>query len=562
MQLSQWRLHALILTIFFICGLMLFRLFEKQVIEHQQFVEAATTQSIGEQTQPAPRGRIFARDKDDKLYPLAVSQWRYQLLISPRQVKNKKTLAEALVKDLPELADDNILAKIDNDKVYIPPILKNIEETKAKAVDEKGYAGVFLIPELVRVYPEGQAVSPQVVGFVGGDGEGKYGVEAIYDDQLRGKAGARKVKRDSLGRLIDVLNGSRSQSGDDLILTVDYNLQFFVEKKLQEAVEKYQADTGSIIIMDPRDGAIISVANWPKFDPNTYSQVKAEDQRVFLNRAASEPYEAGSVFKPLTMAAAIDAGLVTPETTEVFGKSVKVLDKEIRNAEDKVYGKETMGQVLENSDNVAMVWLSEKLGTEREREYFEKFGFGGKSGVDLVGEQAGYLAPLKDWNDLLRSTAAFGQGVSVNLIQLATAYSVIANGGELVTPHLAQKTMTNDQAKVLDFPKRSRAISPETASKIKTMLQSVVERGHGKRAAINGLKVGGKTGTAQIPNPEGGYYEDRHIGTFAGMFPIEDPKYVMVVRLDNPKTVKFAESSAAPTFGEIGEWMATYFQLR
>lgn len=558
----QARLLVTFGVVFFLTGCALFRLYEKQVIEHGDFVKAAESQSTATSPIPAPRGKIYAQDKNGQLYPLAVSQWQYQLLVSPRQVKDKAKLADALAKDLPELKRDEVFAKINNDKLYVPPLVKGLNEIKAQEIARQRYGGVFVQPELARVYPEGDKIAPQVLGFVGADGSGKYGVESVQDDILRGQSGSTKAKRDSLGRLIDILSTDKSVAGRDIVLTIDYNLQFTVETELREAIEEYQADGGSIVVMNPTTGAILAVAGSPSYDPNLFSTLKGDEQFRFLSPAASNIYEPGSVFKPLTMAAAIDQKLVEPDTENVFGKSVIVSDREIFNAEFKTYGRETMRQVLENSDNVAMVWLSSLLGSEKEREYFEKFGFGRKSGIDLVGEQSGRLAPLKEWNDVLRSTAAFGQGVSVTTVQLAAAYSALVNGGTLVTPHVTGKELIGEQATVRKYEGRGQVISAETSAKIREMLVGVVDRGHGKRAAVPGIKVGGKTGTAQVPNPEGGYYEDRHIGTFAGMFPADNPKIVMVVRLDNPKTVKFAESSAAPTFGEIANWLVNYFQLR
>ncbi len=547
--------------VFFLTGSILFRLFEKQILEHSDFVKAAESQSTATSTIPAARGKIYARDKDGQLYPLAVSQWRYKLEVSPRQVKNKEKLADALAKELPELKRAEIFEKINNDKLYVPPLVKGLDEIKAQGIAKQRYGGVFIVPELARVYPEGDKIAPQVLGFVGADGAGKYGVEAVQDEKLRGAGGATKTKRDSLGRLIDILSTEKSVAGKDIVLSLDYNMQFVVETKLREALAKYQADAGSIVVMEPKTGAILAVAGAPSFDPNLFSSLRGEEQFKFLSPAASNIYEPGSVFKPLTMAAAIDQKLIEPETSNTFGKSVVVRDREIFNAEFKVYGTETMSQVLENSDNVAMVWISSLLGAEKEREYFEKFGFGTKSTLDIVGEQSGRLAPIKEWNDVLRSTAAFGQGVSVTTVQLAAAYSALVNGGTLVTPHLADKELVGEESKAIEYKSRGQVISAETSAKIRQMLVGVVEKGHGKRAAVPGIKVGGKTGTAQVPNPEGGYYEDRHIGTFAGMFPADDPKIVMVVRLDNPKTVKFAESSAAPTFGEIAAWITNYLQL-
>jgi len=556
------RLNVVFVLIFFIGGGLLFRLFEKQVVEHRQYAQAAQAQSIGETAIQAQRGRIFAKDRDGQLFPLAVSEWRYQLLVSPRQVKDKARLADELAKAVPLLERESIYQAINNDKVYIPPLIKGLEGTLAKAISEEGYAGVFLLPQLVRVYPEGEDLAAQVLGFVGADGEGKYGVEAVYDKLLRGITGSQRAKRDSLGRLIDILGGKASETGADVVLTVDHNLQYIVETKLKEALQKYQASSGSIVVMNPKNGAILALSGQPTFDPNSFSKLRGDEQARFLAPAASSVYEPGSVFKPLTMAMALDAGLVSPETTENFGAEVQVLDKLITNAEGKVFGRQTMRQVLENSDNVAMVWVADKVGNDLQRQYLEKFGFGQKSEIDLVGEQAGHLPELKDWNDLLRATAGFGQGVSANVVQLAAAYSVLANGGILKSPHLAEKTLLDSSAQAIDFPDKGAVLKSETAAAVREMLVGVVENGHGKRARVSGVRIGGKTGTAQVANPAGGYFEDRHIGTFAGLFPADDPRFVMVVRLDNPKTVRFAESSAAPTFGEIAGWMTNYYGLR
>jgi cell division protein FtsI (penicillin-binding protein 3) len=547
--------------IFFCLGAVLFSLFRVQVLEHSDYVKASQSQSTSTANIPAPRGKIYAHDKDGELYPLAISQWRYQLQVSPRQVKDKSKLAEALGNEIEGLEREAVFAKINNDKVYVPPLIKGLDELQAQKLAKKRYPGVLIKPELTRVYPEGDKIAPQLVGFVGGDGEGQYGIEAAHNLTLRGRGGSTRAKKDSLGRLIDVLSTEQSQPGQDLILTLDYNLQFVVETKLAEAIKTYEADGGSIVVMNPTTGAIMAMAGQPGYDPNVYSDYSGEQFR-YLSPAASNVYEAGSVIKPLVMAAAINLGLVEPETTNTFGRSVVVRDREIFNSEQKVYGTETMTQVLENSDNVAMVWVGNLLGTENLHKSFSQFGFGAKTGIDLTGEQVGIMPATQSWNDVLRATASFGHGVSVTTLQLARAYATLANGGMLVTPYLADKTVSRDEVQRLERQPAERVISEEASAKIRGMLVSVVEIGHGKRAAVDGIKVAGKTGTAQVPDPRGGYYSDRHIGTFAGFFPADDPKVVMVVRLDHPKTVRFAEASAAPTFGEIANWMTSYYQLR
>lgn len=550
------------LLLFFLGGIFLFTLFRHQVLEYDTFAEAARNQSVVQQNQMAERGSIFAQDKDGKLFQLATNEWRFNLLISPRQIRNPEATLEVLKKYIPDLNSEAALSQMKSTEIYVPPIYENIDVLVARKIERENLAGIHLRPRIVRVYPEGARLAPQILGFVGADGIGKYGVEAVYDAKLRGETGEERAKRDSLGRVIDVLSRRPPEPGQDLILTLDYNIQYYVEERLSAAIETFKAEKGSVIVMDPNTGAIIAAAAQPVFDPNYFNLLKGDEQWKFLFPGASNVYEAGSVIKPITMAKAINENLVSASTIETFGRSVRVLNKEIFNSEFKVHGRQSMTEVLENSDNIAMVWLSQKLGLDKQREYLTRFGFGSKTGVDLVGEQVGSIHEKRNWNALLQATAAFGQGFSTTTIQLAEAYSVLVNGGKRVTPRFVDGFRSGGNITKKEPIISEQVITPETSKIIKEMMYSVVENGHGRRARVDGVRVGGKTGTAQVADPAGGYAEDRHIGTFAGFFPVDDPKFVMVVRLDNPQTVRFAESSAAPVFGEIANWIANYYQLR
>ena len=557
------RIFLILVVVAFIFGYFVFKLFTLQVTQYEEYAQAADQQSTSISVQQAQRGQILASDRDGKIYTLAASQEEYQLLVAPRQVIDKENLAEVLVDIVPALNEQEVFEKINNDKVYVPPLIKGLTREKADEIIAAELRGVYVQPNLVRVYPDSSAIAAQILGYVGADGQGKYGVEAAFDKVLRGVAGSEQAKQDSFGRLIEILGGSSPEPGKDIMLTIDYNLQFFTERRLKDAIDKYQADAGSIIIMEAKTGAVLAIAGQPTYDPNFYSTVKVEDQGLFLTPGASFVYEAGSVVKPITMAMAIDLGLIEPDTERVFSGSVEVGGHTIRNADNDVFGRETMTQVLENSDNVAMVWVGQQVGIDNQYQYLEKFGFGRKIELGLVGEQTGILRKLAEWNPILNATAAFGQGFSTTLMQLVAAYTVLANDGETVQPHLVKGSLNGNVVEPYSYNEQpNRVISSETANKITIMLESVVVNGHGKRAQIKGVRVGGKTGTAQVASPTGGYLENNFIGTFAGIFPIDDPRFVMAVRLDNPKTVRFAESSAAPVFGEIGDWMANYYRLR
>jgi len=241
---------------------------------------------------------------------------------------------------------------------------------------------------------------------------------------------------------------------------------------------------------------------------------------------------------------------------------VTVQGYKIHTAQDKAFGRETMTQVLENSDNVAMVWVSEKMENSQMYQYFENFGFGKKTGIEMDTETPGLLRPLAQWRPVNKATAAFGQGISITPLQMISALGTIANKGKLLKPKIVDKIIYSDgKEEPVTTQEVRQVIKEDTANKIVAMMVSVVERGHGKKAQVEGYKVAGKTGTAQVANPAGGYFTDRSIGSFGGFFPASDPQIVMLVRLDNPKNVEFAESSAAPLFGEIAKWLVNYSKI-
>lgn len=557
------RTTILFVLFFFITGLFLFSLFQHQVLDHDQYVAAAQAQSTSTTQQPAQRGQILAQDKDGKTFSLAVSDWQYDLEISPRQVKDKQKLLDNLKQDIPTLNVADVLSKINNSKVYVPPVVSGLDAETANKVTESNYAGVFIIPKLIRVYPDGSNIAPQVLGFVGSDGQGKYGIESSQDPVLQGTSGGQTSKLDSLGRLISILGGSQSQAGKDVVLTIDYNLQYTVEQKLKQSIDKYKADSGSVIVIDPNTGAVLADAGDPSYDPNNISSLTGADLYKLLDSNISNTYEPGSVVKPITMAMALDSGVVTPETTHNAGGSVTIDGHEIKNALNKNFGNENMSQIIQNSDNVQMVWISGLIGLDKHFDYLQKFGFGQKTGANIDGEQSGYLPAKKSWNKTLEATSAFGQGISTTLIQLAVDYSVIANGGHLITPNYVAKYINDGVEELVKSPPAgAQIISADTASKVKAMLVDTVNLGEGHAAKVQGISVGGKTGTAQVPDDKGGYDATKTVGSFIGMFPADNPKFVLAVRINNPKTVNFAESSAAPTFGDIASWMTNYYGLR
>jgi cell division protein FtsI/penicillin-binding protein 2 len=554
----QKRINV-ILGIFVLIGLFFgYRLFSKQVLEHGEYKAQAESQYGVTKEIPANRGKIYASD----LFPLATNSRLFELLVVPRQIKseNKMEVATKLAPFVEKPAKE-IFDQINNDKYYIPPLKKKIEEKEAKQIKDLKLDGVTLVSVSVRIHPEGQLAS-QVLGFVDASNEGRYGLESYYNDELKGIGGEIFGKKDTRGRLFDLAENLLPKNGTDFVLTLDHNIQYQAEIVLEKAVKDYDSDSGSIVIMDPPTGKILGMANFPSYNPDEYNLVPSEAQSVFNNETISSAWEPGSIFKPLIMAVAIDLGLVEPDTTEVFSNMVKVDSYEIHTSTNEAYGEETMTQVLENSDNVAMVWLSEKIGKEKMYEYIKNYGFGRKSGIELDNENAGKVDDMKNWSNTQRATIAFGQGITTTPLQMTTATNAIANKGKLMQPYIIEKAINSSDQEETTQPKEiASVISSETAAKVVGMMVSVVENGHGKKAAVEGYKVAGKTGTAQVPKPGGGYYPDRHIGSFVGFAPVSNPKFTMLVRLNNPKAVEWAESSAAPAFGEMARWLLDYFRV-
>ncbi|AKM81937.1 TPA: penicillin-binding protein 2 [Candidatus Berkelbacteria bacterium] len=531
-----------------------YRLFQKQIVQHSAYAAQAENQYMVKHDTPALRGNIYFSD----MFPAATNSRMYQVLAVPRQIKDKDTAAKKIA-PLLGMDEKELFKTINNDKYYVPPIKKKISEEEGQKVADLKISGVTVMPQSIRLYPEGELAS-QVLGFVDAQGDGHYGVEGYFNNELKGVGGETYGEQDTKGNVIGINSTLDARNGTNYVLTINHDIQYEVEQVLKESVEKYKADSGSIAISDPKTGAILAMANYPTYDSNNASKVT--DQSLFNNAAINNAWEPGSVFKPFAMAAAINENKIQPDTTEVFGSEVAVNGYKIHTSTNKAYGKETMTQVLENSDNVAMVWISELLGKDSIYKYFKSFGFGRKTGIELDTESPGDLSDSKKWSDVQRATVTFGQGLTSTPLQILSATASLANKGKLMQPYIVSKSIDYSNKEDIRKPKEiAEVLSEETANKTVDMMISVVVNGHGKRAAVQGYEVAGKTGTAQVPKPGGGYYDDRHIGSFVGFAPAHDPKFAMVVRLDNPKNVDWAESSAAPTFGEIARWLLDYYNI-
>lgn len=534
------------------------RLVSLQVVQHEAFASRAGAQQSISRSLPAERGEIFLSDRGEP-YPLAVNR-QYSLVYAvPGEVHDRlraaRDLSQAL--DIDEVVLNEKLSK-ENDPFEI--LKHRLSDDEVDRIRALHIGGVFLLPEIFRYYP-GFDLASQTVGFVGMQDdhyEGRYGIEASFEDTLKGEVGFVSNERDASGRWIPLAGKAFSapEHGASVVLTIERVAQYEVEKILKDAVTNFQADGGTIIVMDPKTGSIVALASYPDFNPNEYSKI--ENVETFLNPAVSLSYEPGSVLKPITMAIGIEDGKVNANTEYVDTGSVKEGGFVIKNAEGKVYGRSNMTKVLEESINTGVIFVERLVGNTRFREYLTRFGFGEKTGIPLPAETAGNMRNLANTNRSTEFfTASFGQGVTVTPLQLVNAYATLANGGILMKPRIVDRILFSDGRVETVPPEEVRSvISRDTAQEIGKMLRAVVVNGHGKRADVPGYVVVGKTGTAQVAKAgEKGYEEGMNIGSFAGYAPLGDPKFAVLVKIDNPKGVEWAESSAAPTFQKVMKFL-------
>jgi len=566
----DFRVRVLTFFLILFAGVIVVKLFILQVVDHSFYEALASGQHELFQELFPERGDILVHDDKDKNTVAAVTNQKLAFVFAdPRQIKNPGETADKLAPIFgwdDETKASFIISFSKNTDPY-EPIKRHVSDDDLVKIEALELSGIDYIRESLRSYPE-TGLGGQVFGFLGSNEDGtlsgKYGIEGYFDDELTGTPGFLRSEGDIAGRLIASADRAFQPAidGADVVLTLDRNLQYMACEKIKAAVTKHGADGGSVIIVEPKTGRILAMCGSPDFDPADYGKVDNINQ--FNNPAIFNAYEPGSVFKAITIAAAIDAGAVEPTTTYNDTGSIMVggYPKPISNAENKTYGTVTMTQVLENSVNTGTVFAMQQTGQDKFKDYLKKFGFGEKAGIEISTESSGDISSLNQTAEVFSATAAFGQGITVTPLQLAMAYAALANGGMLLEPQIVDEIKYSDGAVDKRQTKEvNRAISERSASLIGAMLVSVVENGHGKQAGVPGYYIAGKTGTAQVAGSSGSYETNNNIGTFAGFGPVSDPKFAMVVRLDHPRDVEWAESTAAPLFGEIAAFILKYYEV-
>lgn len=534
------------------------KLFYWQVVKAQTLSELGQEQ-YGKVIDIVPqRGEIQTSDN----FPLATNRLSFLLFANPKEVKNKEETTNILA---PLLQEDtaSISALLGLDRYWIS-LASNLTTQTKNTIDTLKLPGIGFEDSFTRFYPEA-SMAAQLLGFVGkdeiGNPKGYFGLEGYYDGQLRGRVGHAIQIHDALGRpvLSKLAEDSGEQDGRTLVLHIDRVIQFLVERKLKDGIEKYGADSGTVAVMDPKTGAILAMSSFPNFDPRDYTKFDLSD---YKNPFITDTYEPGSTFKPLIMSAALDAQLVKPDSTcPVCSGPVQVADYEIHTWNDQYFPNISMMDIIRHSDNTGMVYVSQVLGRDRMLSYLEKFGIGSGTGIDLQGETVPFFPEKSSWSTIDLATASFGQGISVTPIQLLDGFSAIANEGKRMEPHVVKNILTSDGQTIAIAPKvLSQPISPEIAKVMTEILVYTVNKGEAQWARLPGYRIAGKTGTASIP-VAGHYDPTQTIASFIGFAPADDPKFSMLVILNKPKSSIYGAETAAPVFFDIAKDILTYYGI-
>lgn len=554
----MWRVWAIYIFFILVFAAILVRLFSMQIINGDSWRKAADLQHYVEMNLPAQRGNI----EDISNSPLAINEPVYLAYAEPKNIKDSQSFSRQVSQVLNLESQDVLRLITEKNRLWVP-LTRKLSNDTVDALKTLKLEGLGFEPESKRFYPEA-SMAAHLLGFVGsdqnGNDQGYFGLEGYYDRELKGKGGMLLQEKDVNGAPIIVGENKRidAQDGSTLVLWLDRSVQRIVEQKLADGISKYGAKSGTITVMDPKTGGIVAMASYPAYDPGNYNSFPKEN---YPNPVVEASYEPGSTFKVLIMSAGINENFVTADTKMDESGPVKIGEYSIKTWNNQYHGIISMTDVLTQSSNVGMVFVARKLGLPKMLTYIHNYGFGEPTGIDLEEESSPYLRADKDWKEIDQATSSFGQGIAVTPIQMVRAVSAIANNGWLMQPEMVKEIIDSRGKTVPIKPKRIRqVISPQTAKTVTEMMVASVENGEAKFARIKGYRVAGKTGTAQIPIA--GHYDDtKTIASFVGFAPADDPKFVMLVTLQEPSSSQWGSETAAPLFFSIAQDLFNYYGI-
>ncbi len=540
------RIRFLLVVFGLVFGVALARAAWLQVV-HGPSYEAMASQQHSERIEiPAGRGTIFDRTGS----PLAIGEQATTVYADPRNVTDPKRAAIAAGKAL-DLDPNAIYAALRDRATGFLYVQRKADPVQARTLQEQDIPGLGFYAEERRIYPQG-TVAAHVLGYAGTDNRGLEGLEQALDTKLAGRPGLETVIRDPFGRPIDVVTSVEERPGRSVRLTVDHEIQAAAEQILARTARAWGAKGATAIVMNPRTGAVLAMANAPTFDANRFGSAEPEARR---NRAVTDIYEPGSTFKIVTIAGALEDGVVTPRTSFVLRPTIQVADRVIHEAHWRPTQRMTVRRILYDSSNIGTITVAQRLGPGELSSWIERFGFGRSTGLDYPGESKGLVLPLDQWSGSTIGTVPIGQGIAVTPMQMVSAYAAIGNGGVMPTPHLVERI----GGRAVRHPQRRRVVSSRTANVMMSMFRDVVVEGTGTEAAIPGYTVAGKTGTAQ--KPENGRYVAKYVASFVGLVPAKKPRLAILVMVDEPHGTIWGGVVAAPAFRDIARFALQYLEV-
>ncbi len=563
-QSFQFRIRIISLCVFIFASILVIKLFSVQIIHKNSYTLRADKQYATPAGNIFNRGSIFFSKKDGSLVAAATISSGFKIAINPKEIVDAESLYIALDPYI-EMNHDDFINKASKKNDPYEEVATRLSKEQADTVSNLRLAGVSIYKDNWRFYPGG-TLAAHALGFLAykeNDKVGQYGLERHYNSTLSKPKDEPYVNffAEVFSNLRDTITSENSNQGD-IITTIEPSTQHTLESELAGAFKTWRADAAGGIIINPQTGEIYAIVGIPDFDLNNFGNVS--DVGVYRNPIIENVYEFGSVIKPLVMSAALDVGVITPETTYFDNGFVVVNKKQINNFDKKGRGLSTMQMVLNQSLNTGMVFVENKLGHNNMRSYMKSFGIGERTGIDLPNETSGLINNLESPRDIEYANASFGQGIALTPIGAVRAFSAIANGGNLITPHLLKQIRYDDGlSKIPSYPiKRSAIIKKTTSETITRMLVHVFEAYDSGAHKFENYSVATKTGTAQVALENGrGYYEDRHMHSFFGYFPAYDPKFLVFLFIKNPKEVKYASQTLIPPFMNIAKFLMNYYEV-
>lgn len=528
-----------------------------QVLEHGKLSALQASEQVSLNVQQPLRGQLF----DDRGNTLVTDVNQYRVLAAPWIVKNPHRTAVLLSPVIHEPASDiQRLLTTNNQVVELSP---PVSVDQGQSIRNLALPGIMLDARVSRVYPRGTEAA-QVLGFTSGELQGQAGLEQYYDHLLSGTTGLRSVLHDTAGNDVRIASQSPipSHNGADLHLALDNTVQGLIEDELAKAVKKHGATGGSIVVMDPRTGYILGMAGYPTFDPNHVGAAK-DPHAVYVNPVTQDTYEPGSTMKILTMAAGLDSGVITPQTSLYDDGRFVIGDTVIRNWNRSGFGEENMTQVLQHSANVGASFVAGRLGTSRFYTYLHRFRLGQPTGIDLPGESAGDV-PLpgdKSWSIVNLYTNSFGQGLAMTPLQLTSAVQAVANDGVLMRPQVVRRIVYDGRIITRPPVREGRVISARTSHTLTNMLLHSAIDGEAQLALVKGYNIAAKTGTANIPSPGGGYLSNTTIASTIAYAPAFHPRLLILVKLDRPTDSIWGSMTAAPVVHNLFQELFMYYHI-